>query len=91
MKDNSFCQLLSLAEMSSVALYHTDVITMHNIFGLPQLQFPFPLNNSPEFCHLLLGEDDSGLYKINKSLITAAFYFEIKSSLYERNQHFESF
>ena len=38
-----------------------------------------------------LGKDNSYLCKINKGLIAAARYFETRSPIYERNQHFASF
>ena len=46
---------------------------------------------SSKFCYLQLREDDFYIYRISKSLIKAAYYFEIISPIYKRNQHFMSF
>ena len=48
-------------------------------------------NDSSKFPYLPLREDNSCFYKIITSWITAAYYFEIPSPIYERNEHFESF
>ena len=83
--------MLWLAKLVNVALYNTDVITMHNVFTKTQLWLQFLPNNSSKFCYIQLGENDSYLYKIHKQFIKAAYYFEITSPIYERNQQFESF
>ena len=54
-------------------------ITMHNIHAKTQGTLQFLPNNSSKFCYLQLGKDNSYLDKINKSLITAGYYFEIIS------------
>ena len=78
----------SLAELVNMELHNTDVSTIYIIHAKTQWQFPYLPNNISKFCYLQLREDNSYLYKINKSWITAAYHFEITSQIYEKNQDF---
>ena len=75
MKDSNIQRLLWLF---SVALHHTDVITMHYIFSQITMTLQFHLNSCPMLCYLQLGKDDFYLYMKQMSV---EYYLEITSLL----------
>ena len=78
MKDSNIQRLLWLTELFSVALHHTDAITMHYIFFQITMTLQFHLNSCPMLCYLQLGKDDFYLYI---KQMNVEYYLEITSLL----------
>ena len=71
--------------------HYIPLILLQCIIFMPKHNDSFSFHTSSKFCYLQLKEDNSCFYKMIKSWIMAAYYLEITSPIYEKNQHFESF